>query len=209
MVTLNLPRVSYDYLRQRSEAFLREHGAWGAAPVPIEDIIDLRLGIDIISVPGLLRSLDIDAFISSDCRSITVDEGVYLHKVPHRYRFSLAHELAHAVLHREAFASVRFSTISQYKQVLRELSDVDINRMEWQAYNFAGLVLVPTPALVEHFDHEVERAASAGVDVSAYWDEAVAYISSSLTSVFKASAQVISKRIELDNLLSRVKRTRR
>lgn len=204
MPTLNLPKVSYDYLRERAEAFLREHRAWGSVPVPIEDIIDLRMKIDIIPLPGLLRSFNIDAFLSSDCRSITVDESVYEHRVPHRYRFSLAHEVGHAVLHRPIFTALEFNTIRQYKRTLAELTDFDVNRMEWQAYSFAGLILVPSPDLATHFAVAIQRAEAAGISVADYWDEAVAYISNALVSVFKVSDQVISRRIEYDNLRARL-----
>jgi Zn-dependent peptidase ImmA (M78 family) len=160
--------------------------------------------IDIIPLPGLQRSFNIDAFLSSDCRSITVDESVYAHRVPHRYRFSLAHEVGHAVLHRPIFTALQFNTVTEYKRTLRELTDFDVNRMEWQAHSFAGLVLVPSPDLASHFDHAVQRAEAAGISVADYWDEAVDYISNSLVSVFRVSDQVISRRIEYDNLRARL-----
>jgi len=197
--SLKIPRVDYGRLRLSAEKFLREYQAWGQIPVPIEEIIELRMGLDIIPLPGLQAGLDIDAFISSDFSSITVDAEVYAHK-PHRYVFSLAHEIAHAILHRQILGSFTFRTIGAYKAFLREIPDRDINSMEWQAYGFAGLLLVPTPFLEERFATAVQLAAQAGISVAKYWDEGVSYISSWLADSFGVSTQVIEKRIDLDNL---------
>ena len=98
-IRLNVPYLEYDQMRTMAERFLREQQAWGKIPVPIEKIIDMQVEIDIIPLPKLLGIFDIDAFISGDLRSISIYRFIYESR-SNRRRFSLAHEAAHAILHR-------------------------------------------------------------------------------------------------------------
>lgn len=74
---LSPPILSYDDLRPRAGDFLRTHHPAGTIPVPIEEIIEFQLGMDIIPVSGLHDAFGVDGFIAGDLRSITVDEFVY------------------------------------------------------------------------------------------------------------------------------------
>lgn len=91
--------LSYDDLRRRAGDFLRTHHPAGEIPVPIEEIVEFHLGMDIIPVSGLHDAFEADGDIAGDLKSITVDVFVFRRR-PTRYRFTLAHEVAHAVLHR-------------------------------------------------------------------------------------------------------------
>ena len=77
-----------------AESFLDIYSPSKTIPIQIEEIVELQLQLDLIPVPGLKDSfekvgLDIDAFISSDFKSITVDEYIQEH-AGNRYRFTLA-----------------------------------------------------------------------------------------------------------------------
>ena len=104
------PFLSYRDLRRRAGDFLRTCHPAGTIPVPIEEIVEFRFRIDIIPVPGLQDAFEVDGFISSDLKSITVDTSMQKRR-PGRYRFTLAHELAHAVLHRRIFLANRFRRV--------------------------------------------------------------------------------------------------
>jgi hypothetical protein len=58
-------------------------------PPPIEEIAEIKCGLDIIPLPGLRDLLEVDGFISSDLSCITVDQFV-LERRLNRYRFTLA-----------------------------------------------------------------------------------------------------------------------
>ena len=94
---LGVPHLSYEQLRTKATGFLNQHHPSGLIPVPIEEIVELRLRLDVIPTPGLLTNFDVDAYITSDMECIYIDEFIYKSR-PSRYRFSLAHEVAHAVL---------------------------------------------------------------------------------------------------------------
>lgn len=162
---LEVKWISKDRLNVIAEKFLEKHHPSLSIPVPIEKIIDVDLGIDIIPVPGLKQSyrdagLDIDAFISSDLKSITVDEYVY-QIIENRYRFTLAHELSHKILHMDTdiYQKYIFNNIDEWLATLKEIQAVPAYRQardwaEWQADELAGRILVPKAILADEFYRE-------------------------------------------------------
>ena len=108
---IKAPYLPYDELRARADRFLNQHHRERSIPVPIEEIVEFEFGMDIISLPGLQDSYETVAFITKDMSEICVDEHVMYHR-ENRYRFSLAHELAHRVLHQDIFAQIEFGDIA-------------------------------------------------------------------------------------------------
>lgn len=196
---LEVPRHSYEELRKRADNFLRTYNPKGTIPVPIEEIVEFKFGIDIIPIPGLHQGYEIDGFISSDLSAISVDQFVYESR-PGRYRFTLAHELGHAVLHRQVYEAAAFSTIKEWKRFIEDIDLQDYEWLEWQAYAFAGLILVPPVPLKKKFAEAVHQANAAGLSIRKVGDVAKLYIASWLAKEFDVSSQVIEKRLEKDKL---------
>ncbi len=110
------PFFRYEDLRRCAEAFLLEYHPGREIPVPIERIVDIQFGIDIVPMPGL-GNFDTVAYLSHDLTEIRVDEFVYNHR-PNRYRFSLAHELGHRVLHADVYEQFQFSDVASFRHVM-------------------------------------------------------------------------------------------
>ncbi|MCD9501499.1 ImmA/IrrE family metallo-endopeptidase [Photobacterium phosphoreum] len=86
-----------------------------------------------------------------------------------RWRFTLAHELSHLVLHHDFFSNddVYNELINNLQWSESEQINSDIQRLEWQANAFASCMLVPKDELIEivkdilvklnvnHFNHGV------------------------------------------------------
>lgn len=155
------------------------------------------MGISIVPLPGLQRGFETEAFTTSDCREIHVDEFVYTKRI-RRYRFSLAHELGHIVLHREIYQAARFHSIDEWKQFIEALPKKEYNWFEYQAYWFAGLVLVPREKLEVQTEEAVGMAIEHGIETidKLAWE----YIASYLSDVFEVSEEVIEKRLEKDGI---------
>jgi hypothetical protein len=195
---LNVPYLSYDQIRDEADRFLKRYHQSSDIPVPIEEIIDLQLKIDIIPIPGLKR-FEIDAYITSDMTAICVDEGVYSN-VPNRYRFTLAHELAHAILHQKVFRACSFHDITSWKQTQARIPEKEYGWLEWQAYAFAGLILVPPSALSERMVIARDQAKSQSIDIASISDEARRLVAGWLARQFEVSTDVIERRIDKDGL---------
>jgi hypothetical protein len=199
---LQRPFLSYEDLRRRAGDFLRTHHPAGTIPVPIEEIVEFRYRIDIIPVPGLQEAFEVDGFISSDLKTITVDALVYERR-PGRCRFTLAHELAHVVLHRRIFQAHRFRSVEDWKRFQREMDEEDRRWPEWQAYAFAGLVLVPAEPLRTEYQKAVRVAGRAGLSLQKAGEVARSYVADWLARRFEVSAQVIERRLDKDELWPR------
>lgn len=107
---ISVSYLSYGTINLAAENFLKTYHPANTIPIPIEEIIEFKLGIDIIPLHGLHQAFDTDGFISSDLKSISVDLFVYESR-PGRYRFTLAHEIGHLVLHSELYKEIRFNKV--------------------------------------------------------------------------------------------------
>jgi len=194
------PFLRYDDLRRYAEAFLAEHHPTHAIPVPIEHIVEARFGMDIVPVPGLQDGYDTVAYLTRDLNEIRVDEWVYL-RSPHRYRFSLAHEMGHRILHANIFKQLTFTSVEQWKQLITSVIPEDqYSFLEFHAYSFAGLILVPSDKLREVFFDYVELAQEHSIDFDQPGTGAREAAEDHIAGIFEVSPDVIHRRIEYDTL---------
>ena len=143
---------------------------------------------------------------SRDRKTIYVDEWL-ADRRESRYRFTLAHEVGHISLHAQIFERLQDegSTPEQWRAFLGQLSEPNRLKIEFQAYTFAGLVLVPP----HHLTHEYKRsavevrrmiAAPSLEDVphekviEIAWDKLTEMIS----APFNVSREVIYRRLKFD-----------
>lgn len=194
---IKAPYLPYDRLRPLADEFLGDYNVARKIPVPIEGIVEFGFGIEVIPVPGLMRLHEIDASISSDLSTIYVDEFIYLNR-PTRYRFSLAHELAHCVLHKAVFAELAFDTIAQWKVAIASIPDDQRGFIEHQAYCFAGLILVPSDALTREYEKLEDAAAKAGILLKNPSGPERKMAKDQLAKIFHVSPEVIERRMIYD-----------
>lgn len=200
VLSLDIPTLSYAYLGKRANEFLRDHHAWQKVPVPIEEIIEFDLRLDIIPIPGLDRDCEITAFISNDLRSITVDQDLMERQYP-RYRFSLAHELAHLLVHAEVFARYPVHTIEEYRAFRSQISEVDYYQLEAQADMLAGRILVPGHHLEPRFSAAKALVEQRGLSGEGYWEKAKGVIADKLAREFCVSQSVVEIELRRSHLV--------
>ena len=148
-------QLSFEEIKAEAEKFLEKYHPTNTIPIPIEEIIDNKLRIDIIPIPGLKKALqgydlDIDGFISTDFKSISVDDYVQ-QTIVARYKFTLAHEIGHRELHQYFFKKLQINAINDWKRVVNDMPDWPVRIIEHQANIFAGLILVPSALLKQEF----------------------------------------------------------
>ena len=194
------PKLFKEDLRGKAEQFLAKENPQREIPVPIELIVEKGFGIDIIPVPGLQSVFDVVAFLSKDMKDIRVDEYVYKNR-NNRYKFSLAHELAHRLLHEEFYREAEFTDIESWKDTVATAKpEREYGYMEYHANCFAGLVLVPPKELQEYFRSAMNVAASNGIDTTEISDASKDIVESYIARFFEVSRDVVHKRIEDDGL---------
>lgn len=181
-----IPYLNKETIVRNVEEVLEE--CWGDEfPVDIEVICD-DLGIAIIPVTGLSKLLFIDAYISSDFKTIYVDEKEFEKESP-RYRFSVAHELGHFVLHKKYYPR----NVKNSKEWLAISHSIMNDYAEFQANYFAGSLLVPEMELVR-----VLNDAFGGSFSKNYWNASINEkwkILGKIRKHFNVSDEVIARRI--------------
>ena len=205
MVNLNVKFLSHDYLASVAESFLKDNSLT-SIPVNIERVIEVKYQMDIIPIPGLLGLLDTDGYCSHDCTAIYVDQYVY-ERIYNRYRFTLAHELGHRVLHKRYFSELVFDSSSDWLEVMNNIDSWDYKRMEYQANMFAGMILVPKEILRAEFNKElpliqshIEQAQLNGIKIEDYLPFMTYAIANILSPKFEVSRKVLTIRIEFERL---------
>jgi hypothetical protein len=195
----DIPVYSYEDLRKKADDFLHKHHPSGDIPVPIEEIVEFDFGINIVPVLGLQREFEVEGFTSGDLKNIYVDEYVYTDRIT-RYRFTLAHEIGHIVLHRHLYSAHKFKSIDGWKEFINSLTEKEHSWLEYQGYAFAGLVLVPGEKLVKSTVEWTRKIRDKGISLEKNWDFAWELITEHVAKAFQVSPDVIEKRMEKDEL---------
>lgn len=195
-MSLKFQRLSYEQLKVCANDFLRQHHPDLAIPIPIEEILDLKFRINIIPFPDLLK-YGIDAYTWSDLKNIVVDKFFYDRQLP-RYRFTLAHELGHIMLHPEILKGAPRDSIDSYLKFVNSIGDEAHRWLEWQANCFAGLILVPSKPLLEKFREAEKMAATNGFAIDDLSTRG--YIADWISDFFVVSSQVVESRLTYDGI---------
>jgi hypothetical protein len=153
-----VPRVPFikpELLEQRAEAFLQKYHPSLEIPVPIEQIVEFQLKIDVIPFPNLERDFEHHGFAATG-GSIYVDERQMMNQ-ENRYRFTLAHEVGHLLLHRSLYDAAKVEKLESYLRFQESLTVEEIKALEFQARNFGGRILMPHSRVVETATAEYRR----------------------------------------------------
>ena len=196
-------------IAKHADGFLQKYHKSKSTPVPIEEIIDLDFNIDIIPVPGVQDLCDVEGFISPDFKAIYVDKYVYDNR-PYRFRFTLAHEIGHLIIHKEKLSQIEIDptdAVNSWARFLDEIDSRDHSKIEYQGYTFGGLILVPPNNLLEQFNANlpmveplVEEAKSMGASRHSYLKYAADHMATILSPIFDVSKDVLIRLIASDKL---------
>ena len=192
--------LKYDDLRAEVVTFVSGFKVSQAIPVDVEAIADIRLALDIVPVAGLRRGRDIDGYLSTDRTAIYVDAAMSEGPIFNRYRFTLAHEVGHWYLHEDLYEAVRKSG-SSFVDFHNDLPEEQRMWYEWQAYSFAGLLLVPRDALELEVASAINHAKASGFNaIDPAIDAHRSFIAEWASKAFEVSPEVILRRGGYDGL---------
>jgi len=198
-LTVKAPFLKYKQIQSIVSKFSKRYNPDNVIPVPVEEILDNSLKINIISVPSL-RDNGVDAHLSCDLTDIYVDEYIYC-KQYRRYRFILAHELAHIILHSDIFKSAVFHNHEEYLSFVNSIDQEQHTWLEQQANAFAGLLLVPPKPLEEKFSQCIAILKAEKQKISLSDPLTKEYMAGWISEYFEVSAMTIAIRLERDKLV--------
>jgi len=107
-----VPRYSASELERRAEELLRARCGWPPPiPVDIDFLVDQQPGVLLDILPGLRTVCGAAGLVryepEKDCLRVIVDAEVADHPSASFYRFTVAEEFAHVLLHRDIMTQVR------------------------------------------------------------------------------------------------------
>ncbi|MGD9900514.1 MAG: ImmA/IrrE family metallo-endopeptidase [Calditrichaceae bacterium] len=196
-------KLSRNFIRSKAEEFRQEFvNPPEIIPVPIIDIVELKLRITPIPIPNMQKSIDVDAFLSNDLKSIYVDQDMYFDdRYLNRLRFTFAHEVGHFVLHAKEIQQCQFRTEDDWLNFREDMQEEDLFFFEQQAYEFAGRLLVPINALkrsIQNQKDKIEHYRSVIGDENN--DLLMGAISRVICTEFKVSDGVILRRLQKEDI---------
>lgn len=195
---IKAPFLKYDDIRPIAADFLKRYNSEDIIPVPIEKIAEFDLDIMTLRTDKLRSMFDIEGWIANDFSYIYVDSDVY-DNYDYRYYFTIAHEIGHMILHRDIYASLNYTTCDELLDIMN-IEPVQYGYIEQQAYNFAGLVLVPENRLRTEYRNAVRIVEEQGFDVETNKELFNDYVCNRLQKIFNVSKQTMSIRIVKDGL---------
>ena len=148
--------MSYEDICKEAKKFLAKYHPDDGYSIPIERIVEVKLRISIIAIPGLLDVLEVDGWLASNLKEIFVDKSMYDRKPP-RYSFTLAHEVGHYILHANLYRKYKINSTEGWVNFIQRFPERELRWFEWQARAFAGLILTPTHHLEKRCEYQLKR----------------------------------------------------
>jgi Zn-dependent peptidase ImmA (M78 family) len=209
-MSLKVPFLSDADIKDAAAKFAAKYDDDSNFIFPIEEIIELKLRMNIIPVPNLRKNFDIDACTTGDFSEIIIDRelaDVY----ENRYRFSLSHEIGHLVLHNNIFKEINFSSIDGWISFYKSVDLYEYDKLETQGNKFANFLLLPEKKLKIKFEEAllsvsslIDDAKRNGLNRHLYLDYALDRIISEISKTFLVSKEAIQHRLRNENELIRL-----
>ncbi len=196
------PRLKWDFIRDKAEEFRKDYvDPLDLVPVPIVDIVELKLGIIPIPIDDLLSKIDIDGFLTKDLKNICIDTRIYMDvRQINRLNFTYAHEVGHLILHEREIKQCDFRTSDDWIHFREDFLTDDLNWFESHAYEFAGRLLVPKEELEKEIRIHQEKINKFKSLVDNGEEELIEAVSRMICRKFQVSYYVIQKRIRKEGI---------
>jgi Zn-dependent peptidase ImmA (M78 family) len=149
-----------------ADEFLQLYNASSVFPVDIEVIIERDLEISILPFSELKRMYGIEAYLTLSKRNIYVDPFLMdLDQNEKRYRFTLAEEVAHGILHKDLFTGIK--TPEDYLALYDKMNPSDYRKMDKDAKYLGAAILMPRSAFqdkaAEYYEELVDGQNAATI----------------------------------------------
>lgn len=195
-VVTHPPKWNYSQIKGVTQSVLQDMHPDLAIPIPIEEIVEIKMEIKLNVKLSLKERLDIDGFIHTNFKEITLDNDTF-NNFEQRTRFTIAHELGHIILHKKIYEQFNIESEEDYVKFQQRVSGDDHYWLEKQANMFAGCILVPTEPLKKAIEEEMKLH---NVPHDYQVDYSLPFLEN-LPKKFNVSPEVLFIRIKKEGLL--------
>jgi Zn-dependent peptidase ImmA (M78 family) len=197
----NLAFIPDQEIREKADIYRETICPKQEIPLDIFTIIEFDLDIDIQPIPNLKTSADTETVLLSDFSTILVDRDDFMDdRFQNRMTFSIAHELGHIELHQRLIDDFFPDSVDEYIETLLKVSEIQYRRFEYQAYEFAGRLLVPRDKLVNELKKERDNIQRFLAEFPGPSDYLAAHVATNINGKFGVSSDVIEKRIDKEGI---------
>lgn len=193
-MNLTPPRLSYSKIGEIANQFLTDYHPTLELPIPIEEIAESKLKLTITQEMNLKKDYDVDGFLTSDLSIIFIDFDLYM-KHENRTRLTIAHEVGHLIIHGKLFKDLNINSTKDLNSIIEQVTDDDYRWLEYQAYSFAGQVLVPKQLLIKELEERLDKVPSSETP------EVILPILQDLLDVFQVSGEVMLRRLQKEGIV--------
>lgn len=201
---LEIPYFSYSDIGKRAQAFLTEYHPSFEIPIPIEDIADVKMGLDIVPVNNLCKDFGLSGYLTRDRSAIFVDQ-FQADNYEEKFRYTLAHEVGHYVLHKAFYEDLPFEAPDEYIAWRLSMPPEDMSWFETHGDWFAGHLLVPTNRLEEICAEVVGKYQKIFSKFKTIPDDTWSYISNEVATYFEVNPPVAEIRIKKESIPQKIK----
>lgn len=152
---MKVPWMSKTAIARKAESliedFQQKAGYPVTPPIPVEEIIERSLGLELhyVDLEKILGTRDVLGATYAKSKRICINERLFEHGSEGRLVFTCAHEAGHWVLHRR-YAGAHGKDGSGNGEIVSKPADAR-EPIEWQADYFASCLLMPEAAVREAF----------------------------------------------------------
>lgn len=178
-------------------------------PVPIFDIIEFVLNINIVPAEGIQSKFDAGGTLSVDCSEIVIDKVQYESSGAgyRRSRMSAAIEVGHFVLHRDMINELVNDMMSMGERswrefAMRNMTPSNYGRLNIQALEFAGRLLVPRDELIIAIQSNASEQLAHPQFNDLQEEQKAKGLATTICDHFDLTIEVLQARIQQEGILT-------
>lgn len=197
------PWIDPEELWRRADEARAKYWPENTHPINMEEIIELKLRLNIDFDFNLKPNYGIIAYLKNDLSGIVVDYTYYMKEaLSNPLRFAIAHEMGHYILHKKLFKLLNFTSTQDWIDFTMSLPEKIYSAFECQANEFAGRFLVPREELEVKVREAIKTIKEANLTEILVKDPdmALPLITPPMHRYFGVSDDVIERRIQREKL---------
>lgn len=199
------PFLSRDDIKSSVDQFIDKYGNGWSYPLDVELLAE-DIGFNLRLLPHIEEKYEKLAILSHSTKDIIVEESLFLQeRSKNRYRFSIAHELGHFVLHSNLFKNTGITTIEEWAQFLHDIPEDQKDYLEAQANKFAAHLLIPQNLLIKeltNYKPQIEKYLELFPKADS--SDTVSFIAPKLAPKYGVSEQTMEIRINNSNIIDEI-----
>ncbi len=193
-MSLKVKHLSYRQIGLMADQFLSTHHPSLSLPIPIEEIAEAKLNLKIIPAMKIKEQFDVDGCLNSDLTAIFIDYDLYM-KYDNRARSTIAHEVGHLILHNDLFQTLNIKTSDDLHRLTEKITAEEYGWLEFQAYSFAGHILVPSKLLFKEIKDKLGKIPNKETP------EVLFPVLQDLLDIFQVSGDVMLRRLQKEGIV--------